>query len=316
MNEFFAWVFGFFAAILPAHGPVNDFHGYVEADYVYVSPASAGRIETIAVSEGDQVAAGDLLFALETDQYEAALRAAEARVEAARANRDNLMTGSREAEIEVIRASLANAEANQHLAQQTLDRSLQLLDRDLVAPAKVDADRASLEAANAQVAQLRAQLEVAELPARDAQQVSAEATVEAAIADADKAREDLTDRTVIAPAGGLVDNVYYRAGEVAATGSPVIALLPPGELKARFFIPETERARFAIGDELAVSCDNCADGITATVTYMASDPQHTPPIIYSRDERSRLVFMAEALIDGDAQLLPGQPVTVSIEDEH
>lgn len=312
MNEFFAWIFGLFAALIPAHGPVTEFHGYIEADFVYVAAASAGRIDQITIEEGEQVEVGQLLFTLENNQFEAALRGAEARVAVARANRDNLQTGSRDAEIAVIRASLAKAEADQHLARQTLDRSQQLRERDLVPPAKVDTDQANLESANAQVAQLQAQLNVAELPARDAQQVSAQANLQAAEADADKARDELDDRSVMAPAAGLVDNIYYREGEVAGTGAPVIALLPPGQLKARFFIPETERARFRLGDELALSCDNCPAGIMATVTYLASDPQHTPPVIYSRDERARLVFMAEARIETGTGLLPGQPVTVSV----
>lgn len=312
MSEFFAGVFAFFMALWPIHGPVTEFHGYIEADFTYVSAASAGRIDGIGVAEGDHVDAGQMLFSLEDDEFAAALRAAEARVAVARANRDNLETGSRAAEIAVIRASLAKAVADQVLAQQTLDRSLQLLDRDLVPQAKVDTDRARLESANAEVAQLQAQLDVAELPARDAQRVSAEAALEAAIADADSARDQLANRHVIAPSNGLVESIYYKVGEVAGTGAPVIALLPPSELKARFFIPEPERARFSLGEKLSLSCDNCPDGIMATISFMASDPQHTPPVIYSRDERARLVFMAEARIEAGTNLLPGQPVSVSV----
>lgn len=315
MNGFFAGIFAFFVALLPVHGPVTEFHGYIEANFTYVGAASAGRIETINVQEGDHVAEGVPLFTLENDEFEAGLRAAEARVAVARANRDNLETGSRDAEIAVIRASLSKAMADQQLARQTLDRSLKLLERELVPPAKVDADQAALESANAEVAQLQAQLDVAELPARDAQRVSAEAGLVAAIADADRARDQLADRNVVAPSAGLVESIYFKPGEVAGTGAAIMALLPPGDLKARFFIPEPERARFTLGDELALSCDNCPDGIVATITYMASEPQHTPPVIYSRDERARLVFMAEARIEGETGLLPGQPVTVSVDDE-
>lgn len=315
MSDFFAGLFAFFMGLLPLHGPVTEFHGYIEADFTYVGAESAGRIDVISVEEGAIVVAGQMLFALDDDEFAAALRAAEARVAVARANRDNLETGSRAAEIAVIRATLAKAMADLHLAQQTLDRSLQLLERELVPPAKVDTDRATLESAEAQVAQLQAQLDVAELPARDAQRVSAEAALEAAIADADRARDQLASRTAVAPTDGLVESIFYKAGEVAGTGAAIVALLPPGELKARFFIPETERARFVLGEELDLSCDNCPDGMLATITYMASDPQHTPPIIYSRDERSRLVFMAEARIEGAVGLLPGQPVTVSVGHE-
>jgi len=316
MTDIPAFITGLLATVIPGFGdvPPPQYHGYVEADYVYIAPASAGRIDQISVKEGDVVDAGQVLFALEADQFSAALRAAEAREAVAEATWRNLETGSREEEIEVIRASLSKAEADLELAEMTLTRSSALLERGVVSKARVDADRSTLEAAKSQVAQLQAQLDVAELPARDAQIVAAEASLDAARADADKARLDLNDRRVTAPASGLIDRIYYRAGEVASVGAPVMSLLPPGVLKARFFVPETDRATLELGQKLAVSCDGCPNDLTATLTYMASDPQHTPPIIYSRDERARLVFMAEANLDGETVLLPGQPVTVELSE--
>lgn len=314
MNEVFAWVFGIVAAVIPGFGvaPEPAYNGYVEADYVYMAPASPGRIETLNVREGDVVGAGQLLFALEADQQQAVLRAAEARRAAAEATWLNLTTGSRAEEIDVIRASLAQAMAEFELAQSTLERTQKLKLTGNVSQAKVDADKATLARANAQVAQLKAQLAVAELPARSEQVVAAEANLDAARADADRARLDLADRQVMAPVQGIVERVYFRAGEVAATGLPVVAILPPGQLKARFYIPETARAQFRIGDIMRLDCDNCPPGLTAVISRMTSDPQYTPPIIYSRDERSRLVFMAEAVLDENATLLPGQPVTLRV----
>lgn len=314
MSDILNWIAGIAAAIIPGFGAdaVPQYYGYIEANYIYVAPASVGRIEVLQVQEGDMVAKGTLMFSLEAEQQAAGLRAAEAREAVAEATWRNMETGSRAAEVAVIRASLAKAEADQTLASVTLERSEQLNVQGFTSAAKVDADKAMLESANAQVAQLRAQLEVAELPARDAQLVAAEATLTAARADSDRARSEFANRTIVAPADGLVERVYFRVGEVASTGAPVLALLPPGELKARFFLPETERVKFRIGDVLMLSCDGCADGLTATVSHMASDPQHTPPIIYSREERTRLVFMAEARLEGETGLLPGQPVTLQV----
>lgn len=314
MNDVAAWLMGLIAAVVPGLGaaPAPEYHGYIEADFVYVAAASAGRIERMAVAEGDVIEAGALLFSLETESQAASLRAAEAREAVAEAEWRNLETGSREEETAVIRASLAKAEADRDLAETTLERSRQLVAQGFVSEAKLDADRTALEAAKAQVAQLEAQLQVAELPARDAQLVAAKAALEAARADADGARAELADRSVAAPAGGLVERVFFRAGEVASAGTPVVSLLPPGALKARFFIPERDRSRFRTGEELALSCDGCAAGLRAVLTRLASEPQHTPPVIYSREERDRLVFMAEAKISGDSGLLPGQPVTLRV----
>jgi HlyD family secretion protein len=115
---------------------------------------------------------------------------------------------------------------------------------------------------------------------------------------------------VTSPVAGEVERVYFDEGEIAAVGTPVVSILPPAKRKVLFFVPEPERAGFAVGDVLAVACDGCVEGLVAVVTRLASEPQFTPPIIYSREERQRLVFRAEAEVAGNAELLPGQPVTV------
>ena len=312
MDQFLIWLTGLIAIVIPGFGaaPDQSWNGYVEADYVYVAAASSGPIESIAVREGDVVAAGDLLFVLQQSQQQALLRAAEARSAAAVANAKNLSTGSRAEEVQVIRASLSKAEADLHLAETTLARSEKLAAEGLTPEAKVEQDRATLASAKAQVAQLQAQLAVSELPARDPLQLQAEANLLAAQADADKARSDLGDRTVTAPVAARVERLYFGRGEMAAAGVPVAALLPAKALKVKFYIAESDRAAFTLGDVVNVSCDGCAQGLTATLSYFASDPQFTPPIIYSREERTRLTFLAEAVLDETGGMRPGQPVTV------
>lgn len=313
MDEIFAWIFGIVGAVLPGFGEpaMPSWNGYVEADYVYVAASSAGQITSLGVVEGADVAAGEVLFTLEDRQYRALVTAADARVTAAMANLQNLTTGSRDDEIEVIRASLQKAEADLGLARETAQRSGQLFAEGLTPQARVDQDQATLKSAEAAVRQLEAQLKVAELPARDAQQWQAEANLAAAQADAGKARADLEDRTVTAPLAGRVEKLFFAAGEVAGAGTPVVQLLPAGALKVKFYVAEAERVQFEMGQALAVSCDGCATGLTATVMKFASEPQFTPPIIYSRDERKRLTFLVEARIDIEGGLLPGQPVTVT-----
>jgi HlyD family secretion protein len=312
MNEIMAFLTGLLA-LVPGLGPapVPSWNGYVEADYVYVGAPSPGTIDKVVAQEGLAVKAGDVLFVLDSRQQQAALRAAEARVDAARANAKNLATGSRDAEIDVIRANRDKANADLALAQSQSERSDKLLAEGLVPQAKADQDRATLRSAVAQVNQLEAQLRVAELPARDPQRLAAEATLVAAEADADKAREDLADRTVAAPADGRIERLYFSAGEMVAAGTPVLALQPEDALKVKFYLGEAERPGFALGDTLTVSCDGCNAGLSATVSYFGSDPQFTPPVIYSRDERSRLTFLAEATLTDGALLHPGQPVTVA-----
>lgn len=310
MNEFLA---GFVAAIMSiipgGPGETAGYAGYLEADYVYAAPVSAGRIVELLVVEGQEIGAGDLLFTLDDGQQRALLAAAAARVEAARATLENLETGSRAEEIDVIRANLSKARADLALAQSNLERSEKLLAAGTVASVRVEQDRAALAAAEAQVAQLTAQVNVAELPARDAQQLAAEANLAAAEADAGRAALDLGDRQTVAPVTGTVDRLFYATGEIAMVGAPVVSILPGGALKARFFVPEADRAALAIGQMVSVECDGCST-MPATVTYLGSEPQTTPPVIYSREERGRLVYLVEARLDAPGTLRPGQPVTV------
>lgn len=300
------------AAVVPgAADPLPDgFSGYVEADYAYIAPAAPGRIETISTAEGDRVFAGQQLFTLEATREMAALRAAEAQVRVAEANLANLETGGREQEIAVIRAEVARAEAQRDLAEGSLSRAEQLFARQNIAEAQVDEARATLASAEAQVAELKARLAVAELPARDAQRIAAEASLDAARAQAAEARSALDDRIILSPVGGTVEDVYFVPGETAGAGTPVLSILPDGPLKVLFFVSEPLRATISLGDTVAVTCESCPGDVSGTVTRLGSSPQYTPPIIYSREERSRLVFRAEARIGPDSGLLPGQPVSV------
>ncbi len=310
------WLIAVIAIVYPGiqdPGP-NVFNGYLEADYVYLAPADPGRIASISVEEGERVFEGQQVFALDASRQISTLAAAEARVRVAAANLDNLQTGSRSQEVDVIRAELARAQAQRDLAEATLARSQQLFSTGAVSSAKVDTDTTALASNEAQVAELTARLEVAELPARDAQRIAAEATLQAAEADAATAREALNDRTVLTTVTGLVDKLFFEPGEVAGAGTPIVSMLPDDSLYAVFFVPEASRSGLGIGDALQLTCDGCGGPITATVTRIASSPQYTPPIIYSQEERSRLVFRAEAHIADAPGLVPGQPVTLEMTE--
>jgi HlyD family secretion protein len=312
MSALPGWIIGLVAIVFPGFGAIPDpgYNGYVEADYLYVAAAGAGRITELTVHEGDTVTEGQQLFRLEETAQAAALRAATAQVAVASANLENLKTGGRVQDLAVIRAALQRAEAERQLAQSSLDRSLLLFKSGNATQAQIDTRNATLESATAQVAQLQAELEVAELPARDAQRLAAEAALDAARAEAERAEAALADRSVVAPAAGVIERVFFEPGEVAGTGVPVMALLEAGQMTVLFFVPEAERARLRLGETLAVGCDYCATNVTARLTRIASTPQYTPPIIYSREERTRLVFRAEAVLEAGTGLLPGQPVTL------
>ncbi len=116
------------------------------------------------------------------------------------------------------------------------------------------------------------------------------------------------------PVTGSVQQIYYRPGEVVPAGRPVVSLLPPGNIKVRFFVPETVLPKIALGDAVTIRCDGCKADVTAKVSFISRTSEFTPPVIYSLEERSKLVFLIEARTDTPADLRVGQPVDVRLAE--
>jgi HlyD family secretion protein len=141
---------------------------------------------------------------------------------------------------------------------------------------------------------------------------AATATLRDAQARLNSAQTRLDRRRVFSPVDGTVQQIYFRPGEIVPASRPVLALLPPGNLKVRFYVPQSVLPDIAYGDEIKVNCDGCAADLTARVSFIARQSEFTPPVIYSLDERSKLVFLIEALPDKPQALRVGQPVDVSL----
>jgi HlyD family secretion protein len=122
----------------------------------------------------------------------------------------------------------------------------------------------------------------------------------------------LSRRTVFSAVSGTVQQIYFRPGEMVPAGRPVLSLLPPGNIKVRFYVPEAALPGIAYGDEINVACDGCASGLTARVSFIAKQSEFTPPVIYSLEERAKLVFLIEALPEKPSELRVGQPVDVTL----
>lgn len=313
MDGVFAWLAAVFAAIWPGpagpDGPVH--YGYVEADAVEVAPARSGTLAEIAFGEGDTVAAGAVLFRLDDRKEAADVAAAEARLAAAAATLQDRLTGSRAEEIEVLEDARARADADLELARANFERSERLRDRGVASAQQYDRDRAALRSAEAEAARARAQLSVARLPARPGQVQAAKAEVRAAEAALDRARAVGDETRVTAPLAGTVERVYFDPGEQVSPAAPVVSVLGESGYKVRFFVPAASRGRYLAGSVVSVGCEGCGQRVPARVTRVASEAEFTPPVIYSLEERSRLVFAVEAAPENhEAALRPGQPVDV------
>ena len=143
----------------------------------------------------------------------------------------------------------------------------------------------------------------------------AEAALRQAKANLAWSQTRLARRDAHSPADGTIEQVYYRVGETVSAGKPVLALLPPKNLKMRFFAPEPALPAIKYGERVAVSCDGCAIGLTAKVSFIARSAEYTPPVIYSLDERAKLVYLIEARPDQPEKFRVGQPVTVTLPKE-
>jgi len=291
---------------------VDYYQGYVEGEFVYVGPPQGGILTNLCVQRGMEVARGQLLFELEGEAENAALREAEHRLQQARSRRENLLKGRRPSEIAALEAQLERAKASLRLSDLELKRRQGLMDARVISAEELDAARSRRDADAAQVAALTADLETARLGAREDEIKAAEAEVAAADAAVARAQWAVSQRKQYAPVSAKVQDTLYRPGEVVAAGYPVVSLLPPENLKVRFFVPQADLARTATGTAVEVKVDGLAQPVQATINYVSSQAEFTPPVIYSRENRAKLVFMVEAIFSPGLRppLNPGQPAEV------
>lgn len=291
----------------------SSYQGYVEGEYVHMASPFGGRLEKLAVQRGQTVAGDAALFKLSADEEAAAKQQADDQLRAAQAQLADLGLGRRTPELEVVRAQLAQAQAAEAQAAQQLARDRAQFEAGGIARAQVDDSRANLEVKAARVRELAEQLQVSRLPARSGQVRAQDAQVAAARAVREQMAWRLGQKAIAAPQGALVVDTLYREGEWVPPGSPVVRLLPPGNVKVRFFVPQALVGKTKPGAKVMLHCDGCPADIPATISFIADGPEYTPPVIYSNETRDKLVFMVEArpAAENASSLRPGQPVTVT-----
>jgi len=300
---------------LAACKPDSDatFQGYAEGEYLRLGPEASGRLTVLAVSRGDRVRKGDLLFQLDADEATHARDQAAADLAEATSRLADLTKGARPEEIAVFRAQLAAAEAKLAVDAPRLKRRDMLRASDNVTAEARDMAAGDVAADQAQIAEAKARIASAELAGREDMVEAANATVAADQAKLAEAERQLAERRVFAPADAVVDDTLYRLGEQVEARNPVVSLLPPGNIKIRFFLPETLLGKVHVGDKVTLACDSCPAGGSATIRYIAPQAEFTPPVIYSVGSRDKLVYLIEAWPDANAAAFhPGQPVDVSL----
>ncbi len=292
----------------------ESYQGYVEGEFVYLSSSQPGHLERLSAARGQQVKSDAPLFSLEATEEKAEQQQAQHQLATAEAQFADLQTGKRTPELEVIRAQLLQAEASAQKSALQRQRDEAQFRAGGVSREQLEATVAQASSDAARVRELQSQVDVARLPGREQQLKAQTGQVQAARALLAQADWRLAQKSVSAPRQGLVYDTMYREGEWVAAGNPVVRMLPPQNIKVRFFVPEALLGRLAVGGAVSLSCDGCAADLPATITYVSSQAEYTPPVIYSNETRGKLVFMIEAHPSPeDAEKLhPGQPMSVRL----
>ena len=261
------------ALLLAACGQKEDnaWLGYGEGDYAFVSAPQPGWVTGLAIERGHIVHRGDLLFTLDTAGQKAGSDQAEATLQQAK-------------------ASLAQEEANYSYMQTELARQTRLMRANAGIQQTHDQAQSNAKQSSARIAQMKAQIDQME-------------------ASLSGAAYNLSQRRIVALTEGPVEDLYFRPGEYVPSSTPVVSSLPPAHIYVRFFVPETQLAKVHLGRKVRITCDGCKP-MEATVTFIASKEEYTPPVIFSVGNREKLVFKVEARAPGGVPIHPGQPVDV------
>jgi HlyD family secretion protein len=235
---------------------------------------------------------------------------AKRRLEQARAQLGDLRKGLRPTEVAALQAQLQQAASARNLAEIELARMEKLLASGAVSAQDFDRAKSVRDQQKQLVARIEADLQTARLGGRSDQIAAAEANVRALEAAATRAEWELSRKSQHAPVAGLVYDTLYRSGEYVIAGRPVVALLAPGNIKVRVFVPEVRLASIHVGDPVTVTVDGLTERFMGKVSYISPKAEYTPPVIYSRESRDKLVFMVEAVFSPETavRLNPGQPV--------
>ncbi len=298
-----------------ADGENKGFQGYVEGEYLYLAAPSAGYLKTLDTRRGKRVSAGQTVFVVADDPDDQILLEAESRAESAEQKLQNLIQPKRPSEIAALEANLRAAEANLRLTRIQLRQQEKLLKRHFVAQIKVDEARSGYEQAVAQTESIKKQIATYQNTlGRQAEIRSAASDLAMAHAQIEQKRWALEHKTVTAPVIGEVTETYYQPGEWVPAGASVASLLPDNRRRLRFFVPEQQLATLKMGGMIEADCDGCTAPIRASVDFISAQAEYTPPVIYSRGSREKLVFRVEAVpVAEQAGLIhPGLPIDVHL----
>jgi HlyD family secretion protein len=268
--------------------PQSQFSGYVISDNVYMASPGAGTVISVSVKRGQRVEIGTPLFQMDLTSQTSQAEKIKAQIEEA------------EFEKEVRQAELTAAEAANKFAISDMNRFTSIQSKMQGAVSQQDIDTVVEAEAKSRANVVSAKNQIS----------AANSRIESSKAELRDIEHRLGELSPKSPVSGRIEEVMYKPGEWAAANSSIISIVPDNEIKVRFYIPQNQLSKYHVGTKMAVSFDGGPKGMTATIDFISTRPEYTPPVIYSLSTRDKLVFMAEAVPENPTQLIPGQPMDV------
>jgi HlyD family secretion protein len=308
--------FGVLLLLLSCSGQKPHYLGYIEAYLIYIAPPVSGQLFDLDVARGDPVKIDQKLYQLDPEPERSNLSQAQYTLAAEQETLSDLENGQRNTILDAIRANVLAAQAQLALSKITLDRYQRLYDKNVVSKADLDNVQADYSTKLQTVKQLQSNLSEAELGARQhliqAQTQKVNATEAAMKATA----WQLSQKTGVASDEGLIFDTFFRPGEFIAAGQPVLAILSPKEIRVLFYVPESNYSHIKLGQKVWFIVDGAKTAKAVKVSFISKEAEYTPPVIYSEESKSKLVYRVEAQLPPEIALKfhPGSPVTVYLQD--
>lgn len=295
-----------------SRGNHPQFSGYIEGENIYLASPFYGVLEKLSVQRGQQVKQGQLLFSLDSHPQKEQIIQIEKELAQAKSILADLKKPKRLPEIAAIKAQIQQTEAQIQLAQIRVTRYQKLFAKQASDKDSLDSALATLHQQEELKAQYQSNLVLAELGSRDDQIKAQQNQVDSWAAKLKIAQWELAQKTMQAPASGIIFDVYYRQGELVGAEKPVLSLLTAKNIHLEFFVPVQQLAHLKLGQEISFDCAGCASHQPAFISYISPETEYLPPVVYSRDNQDKLVFRILADMKDPMLFKPGQPVQVTL----
>lgn len=290
----------------------HRYQGYVEGDNIYLAAPYSGALIKSCVHRGQNVKKGELLFQLDPDPQSLQVNETAAALKQVEQVYMDLQEPRRPAEIAAIQAQIGQASSQARLAAVRMKRNQTLFDKHVLDKDTLDASRERHQELLYLKAQFEANLKLAQEGSRPAQIKAQEAQIALVKSKMNQTQWQLTQKSVYAPAAGVIFDTYFFPGEFVGIQQPIAALLTPDNIHISFFVPASALPGIRVDQQITFGCDGCAENNVAIISYISPEAEYVPPLVYSRDNRDKLVFRVKAAISDSMKFKPGQPVIVTV----